>query len=266
MKKLTSLLPARISVHFSRNFRNLYVKKRNFLRRKKIIWHFCTPKSASTFLTVCLINIWTGKAKKRKIVPFWGGRAQEPCVHQMFDAVSLHEDKIFYTGQTHTKNSNYIRSILSDKHHPIIQTRNIFDTVVSIKDHLEKEPHTPFFISQSESWSTLSEEEKYFWIIYNYVPWHIDFVKSWENYEKKLWVSYDEVVNNTEDVLVEISRFTSIDVSRSFINEALEQILYGRKRDHIRFNKGISGRGKRTLNEEYKSIIHQISDALNFEL
>jgi len=74
------------------NVKNIDVKVNNYLftkteklitnriLRTRSIWHFCTPKSATTYLDRILRELLKNEITVSKAVPVYGQRGQEPCI------------------------------------------------------------------------------------------------------------------------------------------------------------------------------------------
>ena len=186
--------PLRIIPTLERHYNKEKIVKN--INKKKIIWHFCTPKSASSYLTHLLANL---KLNTISSMPYYGNRIQ---INDFFD---LHERmktyplaETHYITHQHTVCDNYLKKYISKNHKVIIQTRNIYQTILSLKDMILKKKifkKNPF-VSISNK---LSEKEILKLLIYNYVPFHCNFIKSWiENSikGKKIFINYLDFVIN----------------------------------------------------------------------
>ena len=109
-----------------------------------MIWHFCTPKSASTYL-IYLININTKNAVSA--VPYYYDRPQVYDFSYLYSQIlenKLNNRKIFKINQKHTISVNqqhisydsFLENYISERHIVIIQFRNIYKTILSLKDFL----------------------------------------------------------------------------------------------------------------------------------
>ena len=139
----------------------IYKFNKNRILRNKSIWHFCTPKSASTFLTHVLIEVWKKECIYGRPVPVSAYLAQEPNVFNVAEHLPLFSCKRYYSGHLHNRKSAFLNSdILGPQSKVIIQTRNLKDTCVSMKDHLDNGTAVnPFILSAPVYWHRLSDEE-----------------------------------------------------------------------------------------------------------
>ena len=134
----------------------------------------------------------------------------------------------------------------------IVQTRDLADTIVSIKDDIDKSyssgssPSSQWIVSLPHYWPRFSETEKYLCIARHYAYWHVDFVSSWAKYSRGFHCTYDEVTTETSAVVAGICDFFKIAKSSEQIDMAIDHAL-GPRGDKIRFNKGVTGRGVKLL-------------------
>jgi len=142
---------------------------------------------------------------------------------------------------------------------PVILVRNIFDVVVSIRDHMFNEGYEfPTFFCD-EKFKNLDEKSQFDFIIEQGIPWYFNFYVSWHKAisEKRiegLWLIYEEVVSDWHKALRKVADFYGIDTTDEKIDDALQQTLIKRKKK-IRLNKGIVGRGFTFLTEEQRDKI-----------
>ena len=119
-------------------------KVRKKINQENLIWHFCTPKSASTYL-IYLININTKNAVSA--VPYYYDRPQVYDFSYLYSQIlenKLNNRKIFKINQKHTISVNqqhisydsFLENYISERHIVIIQFRNIYKTILSLKDFL----------------------------------------------------------------------------------------------------------------------------------
>ena len=117
---------------------NLKAKKiKKKIRTSNFIWHFCTPKSASTYLKNIFIN---KNFTVLPAVPFYRNRPQVTDINELYKNLTLSnfKDNVF-TSHQHSLFDDYISKYISKKHKVIIQTRNIYETICSLRDQIIKE-------------------------------------------------------------------------------------------------------------------------------
>ena len=188
--------------------RNKYYKIKNNIKNKTIIWHVCTPKSGSTFYMTYLISN-LDDYKKISVLPYWKDRHQEMSPDILFNEIRKYPlSKKFFTERHHSRFNDHIKKYLSKEHKVIIQTRNIYKTILSLKDFIdEKLDYAPWFYLKKKLWNTYSDQQKINYLIINYTPWHITFLMSWyyaETVCKKYFINYEDVVSQTKETTEKI--------------------------------------------------------------
>ncbi len=139
---------------------------------------------------------------------------------------------------------------------PIVLTRNIFDCIVSMRDHILKERKNNWWPMAyiNNDFFTLSEAQQVDFVISFFVPWYLQFYVSWEEENKKselLWIDYEDATKDLNNTLEKISAYLDIKIPRD--NNTVQQI------DGGRLNKGVSGRGKQVLSIEQISKVQSLA-------
>lgn len=230
------------------------------------IWQCCTPKSASTFLTKILHELWREECITVPPVPYWGQRVQEPDILTVARHLSFfRSNKRYFSGHLHTKNTDFLRThILGPHAKVIVQTRDLKDTCVSAKDHMDQvgSPYGPFIVAASAYWQTLNNDEKYMLIARTYTPWHMDFLKSWELYPNRMSIAFSSVVTDTLSIVKDICDYVGVEKSDEEIQRALDTVNKKKKRE-INKNVGIEGRGKKCLPQQVADYIDEMEEFWN---
>jgi len=143
---------------------------------------------------------------------------------------------------------------------PVVLVRNIFDSVMSLLDFYDQGAfQTSYFRAD---WPGLDEKTKIDLLIENVIPWYFQFVASWDQVErlKRLevsWLTYEELVADKPGNVLRVLEFYGLGVSRRAVEQRIKEIeSEGRK---IRFNKGVTGRGKTGLSESQKEHIRRLA-------
>lgn len=149
------------------------------IRKKKIIWHFCTPKSASTYFAKYIQQ--TIKKNKLNSKSFqissmfeFGERYQ--VIDKSLIANLLVSDKNFIhvVYRTHTIASSDLLNVISpENHNIIIQHRPIYETITSLCNFICKSPQTIWSPTLKFKWKSFSNDQKVERLIDYYLPWHI---------------------------------------------------------------------------------------------
>jgi hypothetical protein len=227
--------------------------KERFSNRRDYLFIACMPKSGSTFLANALSEL-TGY----RYVPLayaYERSEQNLYLPKLIDSYSL--GSVTHLHLRATESAIELLNMFSIR--PIILVRNIFDVVVSIRDHILNEGFEfPTFYCD-ESFNLLDEKVQYDFIIEHGLPWYFNFFVSWHQAIAKsriegLWLIYDEVISDWNKTLRIVVDFYRINKTDEEIDLALHQTAAKSKRK-TRLNKGISGRSRAALTEEQKNKI-----------
>lgn len=195
----------------------------------------CMPKSGSTFLATVLGNL--PEMQVVSLVPGFDRREQE------LDLSLLHAVQgLNYVAQHHIRFSRPTENLL--RHfdiRPIVLVRNIFDVVMSIKDHFRNESiegSMAYVIPEMKQWEDRELER---FIVHMMIPWYFNFYMSWLNCEAKCLVRYEDLTNDPESVVASICNQVSLSVSP----ESIARAISISEKSPIRKNKGVAGRGEK---------------------
>lgn len=205
----------------------------------------CFPKSGSTYLAKTLeavldynfVNYANLLDDEHNIV--------EPLLIQ-----NLHVNTVSHLHLTGTISNLFYLHYYKIKH--IVQIRNIFDCVVSLRDHIVQEsPIWPMAVIE-HNFTSWDFEKQYDFIIDNFVPWYIKFYVSWFLVSQKpsssiFWVQYEDLMSDKYNNIAKILYNFRIPFNSEKLRLVLdEQKLNLKKGDH-RLNVGKVGRGQESL-------------------
>lgn len=145
---------------------------------------------------------------------------------------------------------------------PVVLVRNLFDIVISLRDHIHRESGKCSMFFPGESFAGLSEQEQFDTIIDMALPWYVSFFVSWTEAARRgdipvFWLNYREMMQDKEAVLAQILGFYGLDRYRQAIGKALARAGTG---SDTRLNVGVSGRGRATLSDaQVDRIYRQVS-------
>ncbi|MCM2291889.1 hypothetical protein NAC44_06050 [Allorhizobium sp. BGMRC 0089] len=226
----------------------------------------CMPKSASTFVTNCLQQVMgvpnvalMGASLTRQPLHSMGITLRE----QETDELALIQhgcNGVGYVAQHHVRCTPYLCHQLEMYGiRPVVTYRNVFDSFVSLDEMLVgnrrrlSENFTTdalyFDDGMPDTYADLDDETRYMLLVDRQVAWYLQFFLSWKRCEAlglvaPLWVSYEQdFLQNRQGLALRLANFIGTQHVRP---EALLDVLArngGEKTD--RFNKGVTGRGRR---------------------
>jgi len=214
----------------------------------------CVPKSASTFLKNLLVYV-TGY---RDLFTVYAAGQSEHEIYMPTLREAAHLDTVT---QQHCRASDAnVHLMQAFGIRPVVLVRNIFDSVMSLLDFYNK---GAFQTSYSRAdWPVLDEETKVDLLIENVIPWYFQFVASWDLAEKQQrlelhWLSYEELVADKPSSVLKVLKFYDLGASRRGVEQRIREIESEERK--IRFNKGVTGRGRSGLNDRQKEQVRRLT-------
>jgi hypothetical protein len=123
---------------------------------------------------------------------------------------------------------------------PIIIIRNMFDSLISVKEQMEVSDNMTCPGVPRPEWGSLNETEKWDWISLNLIPWYYQFYASWHYAQiDRLLVHYRDFYDGDNFKVMS----TILDWI-GYPNPGEEEVAAIHARRDARFNVGQSGRGK----------------------
>jgi hypothetical protein len=215
-----------------------------FVRSRHQILLACMPKSGSTFLSNAVGRI--DGFRKTRLTTAYGRTEQE-----IDPLVALRRARHDYVAQHHVKYNENTESVINSFGiTPVVLVRNIFDCVVSLRDHLRRESVATPMAWFDEHHLEMDDNDLEDMIVTLAMPWYIDFYVSWCRRKDALWLTYEEVKDDTPRAVEAILNHTGRPVSYDEIESSLHMAHAGADR----LNKGTSGRGLE-LSERNKDIV-----------
>lgn len=208
----------------------------------------CMPKSGSSYLTAIL-----GRLPGMRIislVPGYDRREQELDISMLRSA-----DNIDYVAHHHIRFSRPTMTLLN--HFcikPIVQVRNIFDIVVSLRDHLRNESLESSMGYVAPGMERWDDEQLERFIVQMMLPWYFNFYMSWRDCESKCLVRYEELIRHPESVVTSICEQTLLKCSA----EQIAHSIQAASQSFTRKNKGVAGRGQ-SIKDETRNLIHEMA-------
>ena len=196
------------------------------------------PKTASTYLCGIIAKL----PGVNEVVLTYGHhrREQELCPLQ---CALVHE--LNYVASHHTRYSQATQEVLTQfSVFPVILVRNIYDCMVSLRDHLLNESLDIPQAYVPRNFRDLTAERQYDFLVDCVVPWYISFAASWSEYEGPgLRLVYRDLIQDFPAAVAGILKAVGLTASRSDIELAIAKV---NPRDK-RFNVGRIGRGMEML-------------------
>jgi len=225
------------------------------------------PKAGTTHMTFSLRRYFNGEYGS---VNLWANRGIEvQDIHPatMLELINSHTDFIVKPHLQATPNN--INALQHFNIRPIIMTRNIFDSVISMRDHFDKDvnegttgmvPMPLGFPFYHDSYRALSPQERIDYIIDYIAPWLIMFQYGWQRYQGEcLRIDYDSFMKNKRRTFAHTIQF--LEGRQHAISK--KRIQASLKHEDIRYNSVISGRGLRELNAAQQARIIEMQNRLS---
>lgn len=207
----------------------------------KHIWLVSAPKSGSTWLTRIFKDVlkWPSVA----LVPSFDYREQELDLSPL---LAKGTKGPLLTPHQHCRYSSYTHQVIDALDTKVIlQVRNMFDTVVSLYDHLTNdETSVPSGFMNQHTWDALDQQTRWSFIVDLIVPWYFNFYCGWVTSppyaEARIrMVTYNDLKNDTLGTVSSLLDFCGEHRESDIIQAALDK----QKRRKNRLNKGVIGRG-----------------------
>lgn len=227
------------------------------LKGKNVIAHIAAPKSGSTWFDSIIKDL--NKLKQSTLVLDYARREQEIQWEVFSKNILDLEDGIYFRHQ-HLKLSNYVVNFIEDYNVKIVlQVRNIFDSVISMRDHLIHETPIQPHGFVDETFFELSEKKQIDMVIDMIVPWFFSFYASWftflqqSDHKNVFIVSYEEMKKDTHKTLQKILSQLNLSCTDDELKRAIEGSDSGS--NFTRKNKAIIGRGSSLSTEQRERIL-----------
>ena len=215
----------------------------------------CQPKSGSTFLK----NVLAEATGFQDVY--------------LFHAAELSAQDIFYPillefAQTPTVTHQHCRATEANLQilqafgmRAVVLVRNLADVLVSLQEFLTGGAIVGTRFDPA-AWHALSPERQLDQLIDLVVPWHLEFLASWQQAEKErripiLWLTYEAAMADKPGAVRSILEFYGLGISSEKVTAALAAVSATPEKN--RMNKGVSGRGKTALTETQQARIRHLA-------
>lgn len=222
----------------------------SLLRQKHShLWIVAPPKSGSTWLSALLDNYlgWTTMA----MTDSFDRREQEPSLRLLAQAARI--DRVLWKHQHTRASKSTIELIRRADILPIIQTRDIHDTVMSCIDHFSNlSTIWPMAYMDDHQWNQLDADSKSRFIVDMMAPWYFNFYAGW--FSSKIVrdatayvCRYENLNRDPVGELIKICEHFGLPGDRQKAQAAVDRAAS----QFTRRNQGVIGRGAK-LPEELK--------------
>lgn len=215
----------------------------------------CQPKTGSSFLKNALCRI-TGF---RDVFFFHAsGQAEQ----ELYLPILLEFATIPTVTQQHCRASEAnVQMMQAFGIRPVVLVRDIHDIVVSLHDFYLQGAVRGTFFSPAD-FAAMTEESRLDLIIDHVVPWHLQFVASWQQVEREqrlplMWLTYETMMADKPAALRGVLRFWGLEYPPERVEAGVETALADGRRN--RLNKGVSGRGLTGLSPGQKDRIRSLA-------
>jgi len=226
----------------------------SLLNHGTIMFLAAFPKSGSTYISNLLSRL-TGYPLQTAVQFF---------VHNEQDIFEVRLQALIGLNaviQQHAKGTlNNINLLKKYRIKPIFLVRNIYDVIVSLSDHTEKEDNKYPMGYIHPEYAIMSADEKREFLIVNVVPWYLDFYISWRDASAEmevLWICYEDFFADQYTELKRIVKFYELE--SHFSAMTLRDSIISMPSSGNRLNVGQVGRGAASLSHEQKQMIVDIA-------
>ncbi len=215
----------------------------------------CQPKSGSTFLKNALCEI-TGF---RDLFLFHASGQNE---QDLFYPALLEFVTVPTVTQQHCRATEAnLQLMQAFGMKAVVLVRDLADVVISLRDFYSQGAILGTFF-HPDVWMPLAPERQADLIIDHVVPWHLQFLASWQQADKErrvpvLWMTYAELMSDKAVAVAKVLEWHGLTAPEGKISTALAA-LAGEPRKN-RFNRGVSGRGREELTADQRTRIRQLA-------
>lgn len=206
----------------------------------------CMPKSGSTYLSNSIGRL---PNFRRTSLVSGSPRAEQEINFR----VAIRKSKYNYISQQHVRyHSRTAEAIQTFQLTPVVLVRDIFDCVVSIRDHWRRESIRAPMAYVLEDHLEMDDRDLDHMIVQMVIPWYINFYVSWTRCEDALWLRYEEVIADPAEAVTRILEQAGHAIDSGAIVAAVRQSPPSNDRKNI----GLPGRGA-FLPDAQKKIIRE---------
>jgi hypothetical protein len=238
-------------VHESAMRRIGAIAARNRGQRRHIVIA-CMPKSGSTFLTEVIVAA-TGYGR---YLLNTRGHDNERTVDRAAVPMFTARDTVSQEHMRATeRNVRWLRELGI---RPIVLVRNIFDAIVSARDHAVAESTSGPSAHVPPDFGTWSVEAQHWFIVRMGVPWLLNLVTSWQDIGDELhpmWLTYEAMIEDPVDATRRVLVHAGVEIAPDLST----RVAAVQRDTSVRYNRGVRGRGMTELSAAQIQAVREIA-------
>jgi hypothetical protein len=148
---------------------------------------------------------------------------------------------------------------------PIVHTRSLYDVVISLYDHFERDNNSLPCGHICDDYWRMSFQERLNYLIGVHLPWYFNFFLSWRDAAHRIEIlplTYEDLFADRLGRLTDVLSFYHINVSYEQIEAAVVRTATAR----TRLNVGVNGRGMEMLSRRHQQLIQHQAATCRLEL
>ena len=195
----------------------------------------CMPKSGSSLVTRTI-----GSLPGFRVASIVQGYDRNEQELSELELLRFHNTN--YATQNHIRYSAPLARLMADFNmRPLVLTRNIFDVIVSMRDHFKNVSLTWPLAYVPPKLLDRPDEDIDLFIAEMMVPWYLNFFMSWCDCDSAVWLSYETYTTDPLTRLEETLPNLGVNITRAKTYGAIQAADKSRLKTK---NKGVPGRGK----------------------
>ncbi len=148
---------------------------------------------------------------------------------------------------------------------PIVQTRSLFDVVVSLHDHYDRDAHSLPCGVISAAYAGMKFAERMDYLIAAHLPWYFNFYLSWREAVGRvemLPLRYEDLVADPAGQLTAALRFYRFELGSERVAAALRKAGEAETRRNV----GVAGRGLKLLDPRHREAIRRQANLVRLDV
>lgn len=223
-------------------------------QRRKVLFHVAPPKSGSTWVSAILQSLTGWNAS-----PMWRRAERREQEIDLLQLHARHHRRDLLCAQQHIRYTSSMQEFLDHTQgRVLLQSRNLFDTTLSIRDHFHAISCVgPSAYMDQDNWSELSPEQQLDFVVDMVLPWYFNFYASWLT--SPLWgseklhvIQYEAMCDDATREIRSLADWVGLAASAESVQSALALAAKAPTRKNV----ATTGRGD-LLDEDQKQRIRR---------